>query len=74
MDIEIIKEYSKKYKTHQVRLSMVFMILLIILGIIFIGVGIFLVIYYNDMWGITAIMILAGIFNIPLGIKFYYVS
>lgn len=76
MEYKDILEYSEKYKKHQIRLSKGIMIFLLIVGIIFIGCGIFISIYNFNKYRIVVgiIMIVAGILNIPLGIKFKNIS
>ncbi len=72
MDIEKIEEFSNKYKNVQKKLSIAVMLFIILLGLVFIGVGIFLCVYeYHKVRLIIGIiMILAGLLNIALGIKF----
>lgn len=67
-----IKEISVKYRKHQKRLSFVLMILIVSLGIILIGVGIFISIYSKEKFIIIAgvIMAVLGAFDIPLIIAF----
>ncbi len=73
MDKEKIAYYSQKYKNHQIKLSFIFMIIIILIGVALIGIGIFLICYKIEIYRIivASIMILLGISDIPLGIKFY---
>lgn len=68
--------YANKYRSHQRKLILVLAIILIIFGITFIGVGLFLIIYNYDKVILTIgiIMIIAGIFDIPLSLKFIKVA
>ncbi|MGM9969306.1 MAG: hypothetical protein ACI35S_02805 [Anaeroplasma sp.] len=76
MDNNKIKEFSDKYRKHQIKLAKGIMIFLTTLGVLFIGVGFFLILYKSDYYRIIIgiIMIIAGILNIPLGIKFKKLS
>ena len=76
MDNSKIKEYAMIYRNHQIKLARIIEIFLIILGFIFIGVGIFFVSYQPDKYRIIIgiIMIIAGILDLPLGIKFRKLS
>ena len=73
MNKEKLLYYSNKYKNHQIKLAIIFMIIIILIGLALIGVGIFLAIYESDTYRIIigSIMGLLGISDIPLGILFY---
>ena len=68
MTEEEILEYSKIYKKHQKRLSFIIMIIIIAMGIILIGLGLFIAIYFKETFMIVAgiIMAILGGFDIPL--------
>ena len=68
---EIIK-YSEIYKRHQKKLSFVLMIIIIIMGVILIGLGLFVAIAFKEIPMIIAGVIMAtlGAFDIPLIIGF----
>ncbi len=72
MTEEEILEYSKIYKKHQKRLSFIIMIIIIVMGIILIGLGLFIAIYFKETFMIVAgiIMAILGGFDIPLIISF----
>lgn len=72
MEKDKIEEFSKKYKSVQKKLSVAVMIFIVCLGLIFIGVGIFLCVYeyHRIRLIIGIIMVSAGLLNIGLGIKF----
>ena len=72
MNAEEIKDISIKYRKHQKRLSFVLMIIIVCLGIILVGVGIFISIYSKEKFIIIAgvIMAILGGFDIPLIITF----
>ena len=69
---EKIEEYSQKYRSHQLKLSKGIMIFLLVIGIIIIGSGLFVAIYDFDKAKLIVglIMIITGIADIPLAIKF----
>lgn len=73
MDKEKLAYYGNKYRKHQIKLSFVLMIIIVIIGAGLIGVGIFLLCLEYELYRlITAIiMILLGLSDIPLGIRFY---
>lgn len=72
MDKEKIEEYSRKYKRVQKKLSVGIMVFILLLGIGFIGVGVFFLVYEFALTRavIGGIMLVAGILNCLLGIKF----
>lgn len=71
MTAEEILEYSNKYKKHQLILTKVFMVLLIVLGLCFLGFGIFFCFdKRTELIIIGVIMIIAGLLNVVLGFKF----
>ena len=76
MDKEKLAFYANKYKKTQIRLSLIFMIIIMIIGLSLIGVGIFLIVYEPETYRIivASIMILLGLTDIPLGYKFYQKS
>ena len=65
--------FSLKYKKHQKRLILFLMIILLIFGALSIGFGLFISIYnYSKVLVIIGIiMVIIGVFDIPLAIKFY---
>lgn len=72
MENENVRIYANKYRSHQRKLILVLAIILIIFGVSFVGFGIFLCVenYNKSILIIGVVMILAGIFDIPLAIKF----
>ncbi len=76
MNEDKIKYYSEKYKNHQIKLAKIFMIIIISIGVILIGVGVFLIAYEYELYRmiVSIIMIILGISDIPIGIKFYFMN
>ena len=72
MTSEDIKKYSLIYRKHQKRLSFGLMIAIVIIGVILIGLGLFIAIYSKEKYIIIAgtIMCILGVFDIPLIIGF----
>lgn len=72
MNKDEIIEYSKIYKKHQKKLSKIITIIIIIIGFLFIAGGIIIPIleYNNDNLFLGILMIVAGILDILLIIKF----
>lgn len=71
MDKEKIEEYSKKYKSVQKKLSVVVMIFIILVGLVFLAGGIYFCFNENKILKFVGIvMIVAGVLNVALGIKF----
>ena len=72
MTQEEILKYSDTYKKHQKKLSFILMIIIIVMGVILIGVGLFVAIAFKELPMIVAGVIMAtlGAFDIPLIIGF----
>ena len=72
LDKQKIEEYSVKYRAHQLKLSKGIMIFLITIGILIIACGLFIAIYYRKTENIVvgSIMVLTGLLDIPLALKF----
>lgn len=72
MTQEDIIKYSEIYKRHQKKLSFVLMIIIIAMGVILIGLGLFIAILFKELPMVVAGIIMAtlGAFDIPLIIGF----
>lgn len=73
MDKETIEEFSRRYKSVQRKLSIVVAGFIMLLGAVFLGVGIYFAVvdYTITKCIIGCIMCTAGVLNVFLGIKFF---
>ena len=67
------EDYSERYKKVSYRLALGLMIFVIVVGVVILGVGIFLAVYFQTQMLIImgSIMGVVGILDIVLAVKFY---
>ncbi len=71
MDKQTMEEYSKRYKSVQKKLSIGVMIFIVLIGGLFLGFGIYFCLKIEFALKIVGIiMVVAGFFNIFLGVRF----